>query len=188
MFLYLTCCLHAAAKCAVLPLPESDPQDVERHGSEADGIFLHGGRYQQHSDPQPWWGLPLGLRDWEHINTHWCGLLCSLYGRKEKQQIKHVWMVTVRWRVSFPSWGVPILYWNESLFYFIIIIILFFLSVPVRVHPWMSHQFIAGPYVSIWGSRNLLKGTSEVLPYYQNYFHVINNNDTNNIVLVIDVS
>lgn len=46
----------------------------------------------------------------------------------------------------------------------------------------MSHQFIAGPCM------NLLKGTSEVLPYYQNYFHVINNNDTNNIVVVIDVS
>lgn len=85
MFLYLTCCLHAAAKCAVLPLPEPHPQDVERHGSEADGIFLHGGRYQQHSDPQPWWGLPLALQDWEHINPHWFGLLCSLYGRKEKQ-------------------------------------------------------------------------------------------------------
>lgn len=58
LFLYLTCCLQTAAQCSVLPLPESHPQDVERHGSEADGIFLHGGRYQQHPDPQPWWGPP----------------------------------------------------------------------------------------------------------------------------------
>lgn len=62
------------------------------------------------------------------------------------------------------------------------------LTVPVRVLPWMSHQFIAGAYVSMWGSCNLLKGTSEVLPYYQNYLHVIKINYTNNNVAVIDVS
>lgn len=44
--LYLTCLLYAATHGAVLLLPESDPQDVERHGSEADGIFFHGRRHQ----------------------------------------------------------------------------------------------------------------------------------------------
>lgn len=58
VLLYLTGCRYTAAQCSVPPLPESDPQDVERHGSEADRIFLHGGRYQQHPNPQPWWGPP----------------------------------------------------------------------------------------------------------------------------------
>lgn len=32
-----------------------------------------------------------------------------------------------------------------------------------RVHCWTAHQLIAGPYLSIWGSGTLLKGTLAVL-------------------------
>lgn len=33
--------------------PEPNPEDVERHREEADGILLHGWRHQQHSYPEP---------------------------------------------------------------------------------------------------------------------------------------
>lgn len=48
-----------------------------------------------------------------------------------------------------------------------------------RVHPWMSHQPIAGPYLSIWRFGTLLKGNLAVLcgctgisPCYLHMFHM----------------
>lgn len=33
--------------------PEPNPEDVERHSEETDGILFHGGRHKQHPYPEP---------------------------------------------------------------------------------------------------------------------------------------
>lgn len=43
----------------------------------------------------------------------------------------------------------------------------------IQVHPWISHQFITGPYLTIWYLAQGYLSSADISPYYWNTFHLL---------------